>query len=184
MMVTNFTSLLELLGWFEICVLMNYLSSYIKTHPGQNRGRSVEIFGGYISKILGGVIMEDVIRKIEIIDKRKALKKLIPELRKIVPENFKIKYEDVDNPLTPFVHCKILLTDDWVLEGQTDIDHDYFYGWELWQFDSKVRINLPFYGPDSYRDLKKLMDNWKKISCLLRIAEELMVPNTGEEEED
>lgn len=117
-----------------------------------------------LSKILGGVIME-----IEIKDKRKALEKLIPELRKIVPENFKIKYEDVDNPLTPYVHCKILLTDDWVLEGQTDIDHDYFYGWELWQFGSRVQINLPFYGPDSFRDLKRLMDNWSNIAYHLEI---------------
>ena len=118
--------------------------------------------------------------EIEIIDKRKALEKLIPELRKIVPENFKIKYEDVDNPLTPFVHCKILLTDDWVLEGQTDIDHDYFYGWELWQFDSKVQINLPFYGPDSYRDLKRLMDNWSNIAYHLEIFEDLIkTPERG-----
>ena len=107
--------------------------------------------------------------EIETIDKRKALEKLIPELRKIVPENFKIKYEDVDNPLTPYVHCKILLTDDWVLEGQADIDYDYFYGWELRQFDSKVQINLPFYAPESYRDLKRLMDNWSNIAYHLEI---------------
>lgn len=124
--------------------------------------------------------MENDIREIEIIDKRKALEKLIPELRKIVPENFKIKYEDVDNPLTPYVHCKILLTDDWVLEGQTDIDHNYFYGWELWQFDSKVQINLPFYGPDSYRDLKSLMDNWSNIAYHLEIIEDFIkTPKRG-----
>ncbi len=134
---------------------------------------------------------DDDIWEIEIINKRKAWEKLIPELRKVVPEDFKIKHEDVDNPLTPYVHCKILLTDDWVLEGQADIDHDYFYGWKLWQiketshfFDLKVHIDLPFYSKDSYRDLKSLMDNWKKISRLLRKAEELMVPDTGEEEDE
>jgi len=133
----------------------------------------------------------DDIWEIEIIDKRKAWEKLIPELRKIVPEEFEVKHEDVDNPLTPYVRCKILLTDDWVLEGQADIDQDCFYGWKLWQnketshfFDLKVHIDLPFYGKDSYQDLKSLMDNWKKISRLLRKAEKLMVPDTGEEEED
>ncbi len=131
------------------------------------------------------------IMDIEIIDKRKAWEKLIPELRKIVPEHFKIEHEDVDNPLTPYVECKINLTNGWILEGQGDIDNDYFYGWKLWHnketshfFDLKVHIDLPFYGPDSYRDLKSLMDNWKKISRLLRKAEELMVPDTGEEEDE
>ena len=112
--------------------------------------------------------------EIKIIDKRKALEKLIPELKEIVPEKFEIKYKDVDNPLTPYVLCKILLTDNWVLEGQTDIDHDYFYGWDLWQSDSEIKINLPFYGPDSYRDLKSLMDNWSNIAYHLGIIEDLI----------
>jgi hypothetical protein len=128
---------------------------------------------------------------VEFLNKHKAWERLVAELREFVPKQFDITSEDVDDPLTTYFHCKINLNDGYVLQGQAEVGNDCFYGWKLdhykkapYFFDLKTHIDLPFYSLENYKDLKNLLENWEEISYHLSKAEELLVPDTGKEEED